>query len=127
MSIKWNLAELMQKKSINNKTLAQRTNFHPVTISNLKRSTTMPDRLEKVTLEKLCVALDCNPSEFFDWEADATIEIPKGKEEKRIKLPPSTIQMQEPIPPTVSDTAKIKKKEQVWEEVYQNLKVPPSD
>lgn len=70
MAIEWHLNVLMATRRINNKELAKKTGMHPVTISKLKNSLEMPDRLEKNTLEKLCSSLLCQPGDLMRWEPE---------------------------------------------------------
>ena len=79
MTIEWHLNVLMATRRINNKELAQKTGMHPVTISKLKNSLEMPDRLEKSTLEKLCSSLVCQPGDLMKWEPEEkTLKVPKN-------------------------------------------------
>ncbi|NES21799.1 MAG: helix-turn-helix transcriptional regulator [Symploca sp. SIO3E6] len=60
----------MAERYLKNKDLTEATGMHPVTISKLKNSQEMPERLERATLEKLCVALKCQPGDLMLWEPD---------------------------------------------------------
>ena len=62
--IEWHLADLMKTRGLRNKDLAYKTALHYVTVSKLKHSK-MPERIESSTLEKLCVALECNPGDLI--------------------------------------------------------------
>lgn len=62
--IEWHLADLMKASGLRNKDLAYKTELHHVTISKLKHSK-MPERIESSTLEKLCIALECNPGDLI--------------------------------------------------------------
>lgn len=70
MTIKWRLNVLMAERFLKNKDLTEATGMHPVTISKLKNSQEVPERLERSTLEKLCVALNCQPGDLMVWEPD---------------------------------------------------------
>ncbi len=70
MSVKWRLNVLMAERYLKNKDLTEATGMHPVTISKLKNSQEMPERLERATLEKLCAALNCQPGDLMLWEPD---------------------------------------------------------
>jgi putative transcriptional regulator len=75
MSVKWRLNVLMAERYLKNKDLTEATGMHPVTISKLKNSQKMPERLERATLEKLCAALNCQPGDLMLWEPDSeTVE-----------------------------------------------------
>ncbi|NER99022.1 MAG: helix-turn-helix transcriptional regulator [Symploca sp. SIO1B1] len=65
----------MAERYLNNKDLMEATGIHLVTISKLKNSQEMPERLERATLDKLCTALKCQPGDLMSWEPDlGTIE-----------------------------------------------------
>lgn len=70
MTIKWRLNVLMAERRLKNKDLTEVTGMHPVTISKLKNSQEVPERLERSTLEKLCAALKCQPGDLMLWEPD---------------------------------------------------------
>jgi len=70
MTIKWRLNVLMAERRLKNKDLTEVTGMHPVTISKLKNSQEVPERLERATLEKLCAALKCQPGDLMSWEPD---------------------------------------------------------
>ncbi len=84
MSIKWKLAAIMADRECSNKTLSELTDFHEVTISKLRGG--MPDRLEKVTLERLCVALQCQPGDLMEWVESDEIETEKPTSEKTSRV-----------------------------------------
>lgn len=67
MSIKWRLAVLMEDREVDYKDLAEATGLHPVTVSKLKNTRTMPRRLDSETLEKLCRALQCQPGDLLRY------------------------------------------------------------
>lgn len=70
MTIKWRLNVLMAERRLKNKDLTEVTGMHPVTISKLKNSQEVPERLERSTLEKLCAALKCQPGDLMLWEPE---------------------------------------------------------
>jgi putative transcriptional regulator len=70
MPIKWRLAVLMADREIDYKELADKAGLHPVTISKLKNSREMPPRLDRVTLEKLCKVLNCQPGDLLRYIPD---------------------------------------------------------
>jgi putative transcriptional regulator len=61
----WRLPVLMADRGIDYKELAKITGMHPGTISKLKNN--LPDRLELVTLTKLCKALKCQPGDLLTY------------------------------------------------------------
>ena len=68
MSIEWRLAQLMARQGMNYKMLGAATGMHPNTISKLKHKP--PNRLEMVTLIRLCQALNCQPGDLLVYVAD---------------------------------------------------------
>jgi len=70
MTIKWNLTYLMFERNIKTRDLANATGLHANTISKLKSYREMPQRLDKDTLNKLCVALKCKPGDLLTYEPD---------------------------------------------------------
>jgi putative transcriptional regulator len=71
VTIKWKLNQIMFERKIKNKDLVAATGLHINTISKLKNCRTMPDRLDRNTLEKLCKALKIQPGELLIYEDDA--------------------------------------------------------
>ena len=65
MPIKWRLAVLMADREMDYKELAEATGMHPVTVSKHKNMKVMPARLEDTTLEKYCMALQCQPGDLL--------------------------------------------------------------
>jgi len=57
----------MFERNIKNQDLCQKTGLHPNTISKLKNSREMPERLEKKTLYKICKALDIQPGDLLAY------------------------------------------------------------
>ena len=68
MSMKWRLPVLMADRDVDNKTLGSITGLHPGTISKLRNN--LPDRLDMVTLTKLCNALKCQPGDLLIYIPD---------------------------------------------------------
>jgi putative transcriptional regulator len=75
VTIKWKLNQLMFERGIKNKDLVAATGLHENTISKLKNSRVMPDRLERNTLDKLCKALKVQPGELLNYEEDSQDEL----------------------------------------------------
>ena len=78
MTIRWKLNQLMFDRGIKNAELVKLTGFHANTISKLKNLREMPDRLEKTTLNELCKALDCQPSDLMEYAPE--VEANEGEE-----------------------------------------------
>lgn len=74
MTIRWKLHHIMFDRDIKNGELAAATGFHVNTISKLKNLREMPDRLEKNTLNGLCRALNCQPSDLMEYAPDTPAE-----------------------------------------------------
>jgi putative transcriptional regulator len=70
LAIKWKLNQLMFERGIKNAELCRLTGLHSNTISKLKNSREMPERLEKNTLDKLCQALKVQPGDLLVYEND---------------------------------------------------------
>jgi putative transcriptional regulator len=85
MTIKWRLNVMMAERYLKNKDLIEATGLHPVTISKLKNSQEMPERLERSTIEKLCSALQCQPGDLMLWEPDPEVIDPNQNSENRKK------------------------------------------
>ena len=60
LMLRWRLREVMARKKMTNRELAQILGVHETSISRLKTSDTMP-RIDGNTLERLCAALTCTP------------------------------------------------------------------
>lgn len=71
MTIRWKLNQLMFDRGMKNAELVELTGFHANTISKLKNLREMPDRLEKNTLNELCKALGCQPSDLMEYAPEA--------------------------------------------------------
>jgi putative transcriptional regulator len=63
MPMKWRLPVLMADREVDYKQLAELTGMHPGTVSKLKNN--LPDRVDLVTLMKLCKALKCQPGDLL--------------------------------------------------------------
>ena len=63
MPMKWRLPVLMADREVDYKKLAEMTGMHPGTVSKLKNN--LPDRVDMVTLMKLCRALECQPGDLL--------------------------------------------------------------
>lgn len=74
VTIKWKLNQVMFEKGVKNRDLVEMTGLHQNTISKLKNSREMPDRLERNTLDKLCKALDVHPGDLLTYETDTENE-----------------------------------------------------
>jgi putative transcriptional regulator len=70
VTIKWKLNQIMFERRIKNKDLVQATGLHINTVSKLKNSRTMPERLTRETLDKLCKALKVQPGDLLIFEDD---------------------------------------------------------
>ena len=74
MAIKWKLNQIMFEQGVKNKDLKRLTGLHPNTISKLKNSRNMPNRLEHKTLDLLCRALNVTPGDLMVFEPDELID-----------------------------------------------------
>ena len=52
---------------MNYKELAAAAGLHYVTVNKLKNTWEMPPRLDRVTLQKLCEALHCQPGDLLQY------------------------------------------------------------
>ena len=68
MTIKWRLSAVMADREIDNQTLHQLTGLHIGTISKLRNNP--PLRIDVITLNLLCTALDCQPGELLRFIPD---------------------------------------------------------
>lgn len=68
MAIKINLSKILGAYRITQKELSEATGIRPATISMLYNEVIR--RLEIDHLEKLCAALDCQPSEILEYIPD---------------------------------------------------------
>jgi putative transcriptional regulator len=63
--MKWRLSVVMADREISNKQLAEITGMHSGTVSKLRNN--LPDRLDMITLMKLCKALQCQPGDLLSY------------------------------------------------------------
>lgn len=68
--IRWKLREVMARKKITNRALADATGMHEGSISRLKALDEMP-RMDGKTLSKFCEELDCSLFELVEYVPDA--------------------------------------------------------
>lgn len=64
--IYWRLREIMARRKMTNRKMAQLTGMHENSISHLKKQDTLPE-IGGETLEKLCRALNCTPSDLIEY------------------------------------------------------------
>ena len=67
--IHWKLNELMAKKRIRNKDLAQALGITENSVYRLRRTDEMP-RLTPERLNGICTFLQCQPGELLEWTLD---------------------------------------------------------
>jgi putative transcriptional regulator len=72
MAIKWRLSAVMADREIDNQTLHLLTGLHPGTISKLRNNP--PSRIDVITLNLLCQALNCQPGELLRFQPDSPQE-----------------------------------------------------
>ncbi|MEB3280546.1 MAG: helix-turn-helix transcriptional regulator [Lyngbya sp.] len=65
--IRWKLRQIMSDRMVSNRALAEFVGIHETNISNMKRRDDMP-RIDGDTLNKLCLALNCTPSDLIEFE-----------------------------------------------------------
>lgn len=68
MAIKWRLTAVMADREIDNQRLHELTGLHLGTISKLRNNP--PSRIDVITLNLLCTALDCQPGELLRFVPD---------------------------------------------------------
>ncbi len=66
LMLRWRLREVMARRKMTNRELAQILGVHETSISRLKSSDTMP-RIDGNTLERLCEALMCTPEDLLEY------------------------------------------------------------
>jgi len=66
--IQWRLRQVMADRNITNRALAGQVGLHETSVSKLKQRDDMP-RIDGGLLDKLCSALDCEPSELIVYSA----------------------------------------------------------
>ena len=64
--LRWRLREVMARGKVSNRELAKRLGVHETSVSRLRGADTMP-RIDGETLEQLCKALDCTPSDLLEY------------------------------------------------------------
>lgn len=64
--IKWRLSEIIAKRGISGKDLADKIKVHPNTVSRLRNSPEMPS-IDGDLLDKLCNALNCFPVDLIEY------------------------------------------------------------
>lgn len=85
MAIKWRLSAVMADREIDNQTLHLLTGLHPGTISKLRNNP--PSRIDVVTLNLLCQALECQPGELLRFIPDeATKNSPNNYQNQFLNL-----------------------------------------
>lgn len=62
--IQWRLRQVMADRKITNRALAGQIGLHETSVSKLKQRDDMP-RIDGGLLDKLCLVLNCNPSELI--------------------------------------------------------------
>lgn len=67
--LRWKLREIMARQSMTNRRLSELIGIHETNVSNMKRRDDMP-RIDGETLEALCNALDCTPSDLLEYKRD---------------------------------------------------------
>jgi putative transcriptional regulator len=68
--IKWRLAAVMADREMDYKEVATATGLNPSTVSTHKNLKEMPARLDRVTLNLYCKALNCTPGELLRYVED---------------------------------------------------------
>lgn len=66
--IRWKLREVMARKKVTNRDLAQAIGIHEGSVSRLKSADEMP-RIDGKTLEQLCQVLNCELSDLIERES----------------------------------------------------------
>lgn len=64
--IVWKLNQIMALRRFSGKQLAEKLEIHPNTISRIRKTDQMPT-IDGNLLEKLCLALDCSPSDLIEY------------------------------------------------------------
>ena len=65
MVLKWRLRELMARRKITNRKLAEKLGMHETSIARMKAPDIMP-KIDGNTLTKLCQILDCDISDLLE-------------------------------------------------------------
>ncbi len=66
--IQWRLRQVMADRNITNRALAGQVGLHETSVSKLKQRDDMP-RIDGGLLDRLCFALNCEPSELIAYSA----------------------------------------------------------
>ena len=82
MAIKWRLSAVMADREIDNQALHLLTGLHPGTISKLRNNP--PSRIDVITLNLLCTALDCQPGELLRFIPDDPQENVSDQKENKL-------------------------------------------
>lgn len=67
--IRWTLRQVMSDRQMTNRRLGELVGLHETSVSNLKRRNDMP-RIDGDLLNKLCLHLDCIPSDLIVYVID---------------------------------------------------------
>lgn len=67
--IRWKLNEVMARKRVRNKDLAEALDITENSVYRLRKTDEMP-RLTPQRLEGICAALQCQPGDLLEWVAD---------------------------------------------------------
>lgn len=68
--IKWTLAQVLKDRKWTAYRLAQKAGLTMPSAYKLADPDHVPDRIDVETLEKICAALNVQPSRFLKWERD---------------------------------------------------------
>lgn len=68
--IVWKLYELMARKRLTGKQVAEKINSHPNTVYRLRRPDGTMPAIDGELLNKLCKALDCTPNDLIKYIPD---------------------------------------------------------
>lgn len=72
LMIKWKLREVMARKKITNRALAEAMGMHEGSISRIKALDEMP-RLDGKTLSRFCEELNCSLNELIEYAPDSQL------------------------------------------------------
>ena len=84
MSIQWRLKVVMAERDVAPSQLAELTGMHPTTISKLRNQRI--DRYDRVTLNKLCQALNCQPGDLLRYVADDAVRAVTAPNSDKVSL-----------------------------------------
>ena len=68
--VRWKIAELLRRRGWTAYRLAQKTEITIPAVYRLAKQNAQMGRVEGVTLDKLCVALDCQPGDLLEHIPD---------------------------------------------------------